>query len=69
MELTRDIRMTVAARVQRDSEFRGALLAEAVNACLAGDTRAGKAVLPAAAKRARTPGLRGTGAKEFPICR
>ena len=45
MELTRDIRLTVAARMQRDSEFRGALLAEAVNACLAGDTRTGKAVL------------------------
>ena len=45
MALTRDIRLTVAARVQRDSEFRGALLAEAVNACLAGDTNAGKAVL------------------------
>ena len=45
MALTCDIRLTVAKRVQRDSEFRGALLAEAVNACLAGDTRAGKAML------------------------
>ncbi len=45
MELTGDIRLTVAARVQRDSEFRGALLTEAVNACLAGDTRTGKAML------------------------
>ena len=45
MALTSDIRLTVAKRVQRDSEFRGALLAEAVNACLACDTRAGKTML------------------------
>ncbi len=45
MALTCDIRLTVATRMQRDSEFCGALLAEAVNACLAGDTRTGKAVL------------------------
>ena len=45
MELISDARLTVAARVHRDSKFRGALLAEAVNACLAGDMRTGKAVL------------------------
>ena len=45
MELTSDIRLTIAARAQRDSAMRGALLAEAVNSCLAGDTRTGKVVL------------------------
>ena len=45
MVLTRDFRLTVVARVQRDSKFHGTLLAEVVNACLAGDTRTGKAVL------------------------
>ena len=45
MALTRDFKLTVAARAQRDPKFRQALFTEAVNAYLAGDTRTGKAVL------------------------
>lgn len=45
MALTRDPRLTVAARAQRDPEFREALLIEAISACLAGDTCTGKALL------------------------
>ena len=45
MELIRDFRLFVVVRAQRDPRFRGALLAEAISACLAGDTRTGKAVL------------------------
>lgn len=36
---------TVQARAQRDARFRRALLTEAVNALLAGDLAAGKALL------------------------
>lgn len=45
MALTRDFKLTVAARVQRDPKFRQALFTEAIDAYLAGDTRTGKAVL------------------------
>ena len=45
MALTRDFKDTVAARAQRDPRFREALLAEAINAYLGGDTAAGKAIL------------------------
>ena len=45
MALTREFKATVAARVQRDSRFREALFTEALNAYLAGDTIAGKAIL------------------------
>ena len=45
MALTRDFKLTVAARAQRDPKYRQALFTEALNAYLAGDTRTGKAVL------------------------
>jgi len=45
MALTRSFKETVQARAQRDPAFREALLAEAVDALLAGDVGAGKAVL------------------------
>jgi DNA-binding phage protein len=45
MALTRDFRDTVAERVRRDPRFREALFTEALNAYLAGDTGAGKAIL------------------------
>jgi len=45
MALTRDFRETVQARVRRDPRFREALFTEALNAYLAGDTAAGKAIL------------------------
>lgn len=45
MALTRDFRETVRNRAQRDSRFQEALFTEAINAYLAGDTAAGKAVL------------------------
>ena len=45
MALTRSFKETVQARVQRDPTFREALLAEAVDAFLAGDIETGKAVL------------------------
>jgi DNA-binding phage protein len=45
MALTRDFKDTVAARAQRDPRFREALFTEAINAYLAGDTAAGKAIL------------------------
>jgi DNA-binding phage protein len=45
MPLTRDFKLTVVARARRDAKFRQALCAEAFGACLAGDTRTGKAVL------------------------
>ena len=43
--LTRAFRETVYARARRDGEFREALRAEAVNACLSGDEATGKAIL------------------------
>ena len=45
MVLTRDFKRTVAARARREPKFRQALFTQALNACLAGDTRRGKAVL------------------------
>ena len=45
MALTRDFKLTVVARAQRDPKFRQALFTEAIGAYLAGDTRTGKAVL------------------------
>jgi DNA-binding phage protein len=45
MALTRSFKDTVQARVQGDAAFRDALLAEGVDALLAGDVETGKAVL------------------------
>lgn len=45
MALTRSFKETIQARVQRDVAFREALLAEGVDAFLAGDVETGKAVL------------------------
>lgn len=45
MPLTRDFRLTVQARAQRDPTFRVALLREAVDSFLAGDVETGKSVL------------------------
>jgi len=45
MALTRDFKETVLARAQRDGKYREALFTEAINACLAGDTATGKAML------------------------
>lgn len=45
MPLTRSFKETVRARVQRDPDFRAALLTEGVDALLSGDVETGKAVL------------------------
>jgi DNA-binding phage protein len=45
MALTRDFRITIAERVQRDSRFRNALFVEALNAYLEGETAVGKSIL------------------------
>jgi DNA-binding phage protein len=45
MALTRAFKQTVRARVQRDAKYREALFTGAINACLAGDTASGKAML------------------------
>ncbi len=45
MTLTRHFKETILARARRDTRFRRALLSEAINAYLAGDTAAGKANL------------------------
>jgi DNA-binding phage protein len=45
MALTRDFRETVRARAAGDPEFRAALLTEAVELLLSGDTATGRAVL------------------------
>lgn len=45
MALTRHFRETIQARAQRDTRFRRALLAEAINEMLSGDLGAGKALL------------------------
>jgi DNA-binding phage protein len=45
MPLTRSFKETVQARAQHDPAFREALLAEAIDALLAGDVDTGKAVL------------------------
>ena len=45
MPLTRSFKETVRARVQRDPDFRAALLTEGVEGLLRGDVETGKAVL------------------------
>ena len=45
MALTRSFKETVKTRVERDPEFRAALLREAVEQMLAGDMETGKAML------------------------
>ena len=45
MPLTRDFRSTILERARKDARFREALFTEAINAYLAGDTGAGKAIL------------------------
>jgi DNA-binding phage protein len=45
MGLTRDFKVTIAARVRRDPRFRNALFVEALNAYLSGEAHVGKAVL------------------------
>ncbi len=45
MPLTREFKDTVMARVQRDPEFRTALIVEATNAFLDDDVETGKALL------------------------
>jgi len=45
MPLTRDFRATVRARAQRDPEFRSALLVEAAQSLLNGETDVTKSVL------------------------
>jgi DNA-binding phage protein len=45
MGLTRDFKVTIVARMRRDPGFRDALFLQALNACLAGETAVGKAML------------------------
>ncbi|MCY4059546.1 MAG: transcriptional regulator [Gammaproteobacteria bacterium] len=45
MALTRDFKVTVRERLQRDPSFREALLKEAVDCLLAGDVATGKSLL------------------------
>ena len=45
MALTKDFKVTIQARAQRDSAFRKALLQEGIECLLAGDIDTGKAVL------------------------
>ncbi len=45
MALTRDFKVTIQARVERDPAFREALLKEGVECLLSGDVETGKAVL------------------------
>ena len=45
MPLTRNFRITVMKRAERDARFRHQLLTEAVNQLLSGDLAAGKAML------------------------
>ena len=45
MALTPDFHSTILDRAHKDERFRQTLFAEAINACLAGDTGAGKAIL------------------------
>jgi DNA-binding phage protein len=45
MPLTRNFKETVKARAEHDTAFRAALLSEAVEALLDGDTATGKTVL------------------------
>lgn len=65
MALTHDFKDTIRARAQRDTEFRQALLCEAVECVVNGDLETGKAVLrdyvnatvgfPGLEKRTRIP--------------
>jgi DNA-binding phage protein len=43
--LTRSFKATLVERIQRDPDFRRALLAEAMNVLMEGDLEAGKSVL------------------------
>ena len=45
MTMTRDYKETIRARVQRDPEFRTALLQEAIECLMSGDVETGKAIL------------------------
>lgn len=45
MVLTRGFRKTLLERAQRDADFRKAMLKEGIDAMLAGDVEAGKAIL------------------------
>jgi DNA-binding phage protein len=45
MELTRDVKETINARVKRDSEFAKALLDEAVNLFLNGESETARLIL------------------------
>ena len=45
MALTREFKKTVVARARNDARFRDAMFAEAINACLGGDTQTGEAML------------------------
>jgi hypothetical protein len=45
MALTRDFRETILARAHCEPRYREALLTEAINAYLAGDTATGKSIL------------------------
>jgi len=45
MALTREFQETIVARARRDTKFRDAMFAEAINACLSGDTQTGEAML------------------------
>ena len=45
MALTRDFKVTVRERLQRDPSFRQALLKEAVNCLLSSDVETGKSLL------------------------
>src|ERR1700688_4654812 len=45
MALTREFKLTVRARVQRDATFRKELLRESVESFLAGDVDSGKTIL------------------------
>lgn len=45
MTLTRSFKETVKARIERDAEFREALLREGIECLLSGDVDTGKAVL------------------------
>lgn len=45
MPLTRDFKVTIRARVERDPTFRKALLREGVEAMLAGDVATAKTIL------------------------
>jgi len=58
MALTRDFKETIQRRVRRDPAFRRALLREAAESMLSGDTGTGKAVLRITSTR---PWASGTG--------